>query len=192
MGLSRSVFDRKFRIKAVQSCHSNRYCSGKRPLCSGKLGRTQGGNPRRQQPARQRHSHRGRGTGDHIRPPGCARRPLAHPSASVTAAYPGPPHRTRTFRPDAALFRSNGVISTPMRTREVIETNRYPFRPNAERDSDTGKRPKNRPTKPPDRLRTGLDRSTGRRSKVRRIARRRLRRSTHGGTPPVPVAPVQC
>jgi hypothetical protein len=133
--VSRSVFDRKFRIKAVQSCHSDRYCSGKRPLCSGKLGRTQGGIPRRQQPARQRHSHRGRGTGGHTRPPGCATRPLAHPSASVTAAYPGPPHRIRTFRPNAALFRSNGVVSAPMRTREVIETNRYPFRLNAERDT---------------------------------------------------------
>ena len=52
--LSRSVLDRKFRIKAAQSCHSDCYCSGKRPLCSGKLGRTQGGDPRCQQLARQR------------------------------------------------------------------------------------------------------------------------------------------
>jgi hypothetical protein len=29
------------------------------------------------------------GTGGHTRPLGCARRPLAHPSAFVTAAYPG-------------------------------------------------------------------------------------------------------
>src|ERR1700722_13164328 len=43
LSLSRSVFDRKFRIKAAQSCHSDRYCSGKRSLCSGKLERTQGG-----------------------------------------------------------------------------------------------------------------------------------------------------
>jgi hypothetical protein len=35
--LPRSVLHRKFRIKAAQSCHSDRYCSGKRPLCSGKL-----------------------------------------------------------------------------------------------------------------------------------------------------------
>ena len=54
MRVSRSVFDRKFRIKAAQSSHSDRYCSGKRPLCSGKLERTQGGNPRRQKLARQR------------------------------------------------------------------------------------------------------------------------------------------
>jgi hypothetical protein len=60
--LSRSVLDRKFRIKAAQSCHSDRYCSGKRPLCSGKLGRTRGGNPRRQQLARQRWGATG-GTG---------------------------------------------------------------------------------------------------------------------------------
>lgn len=52
--LSRSVLDRKFRIKAAHSWHSDRYCSGKRPLCSGKLGRMQGDNPRRQQLARQR------------------------------------------------------------------------------------------------------------------------------------------
>jgi hypothetical protein len=126
--VSPSVLDRKFRIKAVQSCHSDRYCSGK-------LRRTQGGNPRRRQLARQRHSHRGRGTGGHSRPPCCATRPLAHPSASVTAAYPGPPHRIRTFRPNAAPFRSNGVVSAPMRTREAIETNRYTFRLNAECDT---------------------------------------------------------
>ena len=49
MRVSRSVFDRKFRIEAAQPCHSDRYCSGKRPLCSGNLDRTQGGNRRRQQ-----------------------------------------------------------------------------------------------------------------------------------------------
>ena len=158
--LSRSVFDRNFRIKAAQPCHSDRYCSGKRPLCSGKLERTQGGNPRRQQLARQRcgsgaHAYRRPGTGGHTRR-------LAAPGGHwhirqrLRPPRTGPPHRIRTFRPNAALFRSNGVVSAPMRTCEVIETNRYPFRPNAERDSDTGKRPKNRPTKPPDRPRTGF------------------------------------
>ncbi len=100
---------------------------------------------------RPRRSHRGRVTGGHTRPPGCARRPLAHPSASVTAAFQGPPQQIRTFRPNAALFRSNGVVSAPMRTREVIETNRYPFRPNAERD--TRRELDNRRERPPDRLR---------------------------------------
>ena len=48
--------------KPPSLANSDRYCSGKRPLCSGKLGRTQGGNPRRQQLARQRWGATG-GTG---------------------------------------------------------------------------------------------------------------------------------
>ena len=55
-----------------------------------KWGRTQGGNSRRQQPARQRYSHRPAGqeaAPDRLAAP---RRPLAQlTSASVTAAYPG-------------------------------------------------------------------------------------------------------
>ncbi len=37
-----SVSDRKFRIKTAQPCHSDCYCFGKWPLCSGKLERTRG------------------------------------------------------------------------------------------------------------------------------------------------------
>ena len=40
-----SVSDRKFRIKTAQPCHSDCYCFGKWPLCSGKLERTRGRNP---------------------------------------------------------------------------------------------------------------------------------------------------
>ncbi len=95
-----------------------RYCSGKRPLCPGKSDRTQGGNPRHQQLARQRWGATG-GTGA-ASPARCVRqmspwllclnpawqrrhteardrrprqtawlrRPLAHSSASVTRCVP--------------------------------------------------------------------------------------------------------
>jgi hypothetical protein len=39
------------------------------------------------------------------------------------------------FRSNAVLFQSDGVVSGPIRTRELIETDRYSFRHRAARDS---------------------------------------------------------
>jgi hypothetical protein len=79
---------------------------------------------------------------------------LARPRpAGVLALRPaGPPREFRLFRSIAAVFRSNSVDSTPMRTREVIETNRSSFRHNAEHDSDAAENPNDDGPQPPDRL----------------------------------------
>ena len=140
--MSRSVFDRKFRIKAAQSCHSDRYCSGKRPLWSGlenwrarKVAIHDASSPPGSGGPAATHTPRPE---EATHQTAWLRQAASGTSVSVCdATYPRPPNRIRTFRFNAALFRSNGVVSAPMRTREVIETNQYLFRPNAERDKCT-------------------------------------------------------
>ena len=65
------------------------------------------------------------------------------PAASVVPAQgPGDathsthaPRAVRAFRPNVVPFRTNTVVSGATRTREVIETIRFPFRRNEEHDS---------------------------------------------------------
>jgi len=48
--------------------------------------------------------------------------------------------RDLVFPLQCLLFQSNGVVSRPIRTRERIETDRYPFRHKAARDIRAGER----------------------------------------------------
>jgi hypothetical protein len=62
--------------------------------------------------------------------------------------------RLRVFQSNGACFRRNSVVSGLVRSREIIEANRFTFRPN----NTKGERHRSRPH---DRLRSGLHRGTG-------------------------------
>ncbi len=103
--LSRSAFDRKFRSKLVQPGVSIAIAPEKGPTL-----------PRK--------------TSTRLPPSGLRILTTARDRVPTLALLARP----RLFRSNTVLFRSNSVVSAAMRTREVIETNRSPFRHNAERD----------------------------------------------------------
>jgi hypothetical protein len=67
----------------------------------------------------------------------CAPLPAAcpPPGAETLARSCQAPRGAPVFRSNAMLFRSNGVFSIAVRTQQRVETNRFPFRRKAERDT---------------------------------------------------------
>jgi hypothetical protein len=62
------------------------------------------------------------------------------PTPAASVGPRGSPCAIWFFRSNSVLFQSNGAVSRPIRARELIETDRYPFRHKMTRDSDTGRR----------------------------------------------------